>query len=68
MASLEALAGFDHIQEVILQNFVPHRRYYGEEPAEIATDAAEGYWRPGSARRAGAATRRSGPTRSPSTT
>ena len=24
------------IQEVILQNFVPHRRYYGEEPAEIA--------------------------------
>src|ERR671919_1147105 len=32
MASLEALAGFDHIQEVILQNFVPHRRYYGEEP------------------------------------
>src|SRR5215207_7304406 len=30
MASLEALAGFDHIQEVILQNFVPHRRYYGE--------------------------------------
>jgi FO synthase len=47
MASLEALAGFDHIQEVILQNFVPHRRYYGEEPAEIATEAAEGYWRTG---------------------
>src|SRR5215207_3511894 len=47
MASLEALAGFDHIQEVILQNFVPHRRYYGEEPAEIATDAAERYWRTG---------------------
>ena len=44
MASLEALAGFDHIQEIILQNFVPHRRYYGEEPAEIATDAAERYW------------------------
>src|SRR3954467_12658149 len=41
VASLEALRGFDHIQEVILQNFVPHRRYYGEEPAEIATDAAE---------------------------
>ena len=40
MASLEALAGFEHIQEVILQNFVPHRRYYGEEPAEIATEAA----------------------------
>ena len=47
MASLEALAGFDHLQEVILQNFVPHRRYYGEEPAEIATEAAEGYWRTG---------------------
>ncbi len=47
MESLEALAGFDHIQEIILQNFVPHRRYYGEEPAEIATDAAERYWRTG---------------------
>src|SRR3712207_3077399 len=36
MASLEALAAvhaeFGHLQEVILQNFVPHRRYYGEEP------------------------------------
>src|SRR3954471_15179793 len=47
MASLEALAGFTHIQEVILQNFVPHRRYYGEEPAEIATEAAERYWSTG---------------------
>jgi FO synthase len=47
MASLEALAGFDHLQEVILQNFVPHRRYYGEEPADIATDVAEEYWRTG---------------------
>src|SRR3954463_16448538 len=47
IASLEALQGLDHIQEVILQNFVPHRRYYGEEPAEIATDAAERYWRTG---------------------
>src|SRR5215218_5815748 len=47
MASLEALAGHDHIQEIILQNFVPHRRYYGEEPAEIATDAAERYWATG---------------------
>src|SRR3954468_20567421 len=47
MASLEALAGFDHLQEVILQNFVPHRRYYGEEPADIATDAAEAFWRTG---------------------
>jgi FO synthase len=47
VASLEALAGFDHVQEVILQNFVPHRRYYGEEPAEIAGEAAEAYWRTG---------------------
>ncbi len=51
MASLEALAAvhaqFGHLQEVILQNFVPHRRYYGEEPAEIATGAAEDYWRTG---------------------
>src|SRR3954470_17706103 len=47
MASLEALAGFDHLQEVILQNFVPHRRYYGEEPADIATQAAAAYWRTG---------------------
>jgi len=49
--SLEAIAAvhaeFGHVQEVILQNFVPHRRYYGEEPAEIATDAAEAYWRTG---------------------
>jgi len=47
MAALEALAGFGHLQEVILQNFVPHRRYYGEEPADIATAAAEAYWRTG---------------------
>ncbi|TML99171.1 MAG: 7,8-didemethyl-8-hydroxy-5-deazariboflavin synthase subunit CofH [Actinobacteria bacterium] len=51
MASLEALAAvhaeFGHVQEVILQNYVPHRRYYGEEPAEIATEAAEAYWRTG---------------------
>ena len=50
-ASLEALAALHaehgHLQEVILQNFVPHRRYYGEEPAEIATEAAESYWRTG---------------------
>ena len=28
-----------HIQEVILQNFVPHPRYHGREPAEIADGA-----------------------------
>jgi FO synthase len=45
--ALRALAGMEHLQEVILQNFVPHRRYYGEEPAEIATEAAERFWRTG---------------------
>src|SRR6204780_2549158 len=51
IASLEALAAVHaehgHIQEVILQNFVPHQRYYGQEPAEIADAAAREYWRPG---------------------
>ena len=49
--SLEALAAVHaehgHLQEVILQNFVPHQRYYGEEPAEIADAAARAYWRTG---------------------
>jgi len=49
--ALEALAAAHresgHLQEVILQNFVPHRRYYGEEPAQIATAAAEDFWRTG---------------------
>ncbi|HEV2773323.1 MAG TPA: 5-amino-6-(D-ribitylamino)uracil--L-tyrosine 4-hydroxyphenyl transferase CofH [Thermoleophilaceae bacterium] len=44
IASLEALAAVHsdhgHLQEVILQNYVPHPRYYGAEPAEIA-DAAQ---------------------------
>ena len=47
VAALEALAGFDHIQEVILQNFVPHQSYYGQEPADIAEAASEEYWRTG---------------------
>lgn len=51
VAALEALAAVHaehgHLQEVILQNFVPHRRYYGEEPAEVATAAAEAFWRTG---------------------
>ena len=42
IASLEALAAvhaeYGHLQEVILQNFVPHERYYGREPAQIADD------------------------------
>src|SRR3954469_17413372 len=40
VGALEALATvhaeYGHLQEVILQNFVPHPRYYGAEPAEIA--------------------------------
>ncbi len=40
-------AEFGHLQEVILQNYVAHRRYYGEEPAEIAAEAAEAFWRTG---------------------
>ena len=51
VASLEALAAvhaeYGHIQEVILQNFVPHQRYYGQEPARIADEAAREYWRTG---------------------
>jgi FO synthase len=43
VAALEALAevhaDYGHLQEVILQNFVPHPRYYGAEPAEIADEA-----------------------------
>jgi FO synthase len=46
VAALEALAAvhreYGHIQEVILQNFVPHPRYYGAEPAEIADEAQRG--------------------------
>ncbi|MBA3301334.1 MAG: 5-amino-6-(D-ribitylamino)uracil--L-tyrosine 4-hydroxyphenyl transferase CofH [Thermoleophilaceae bacterium] len=42
-ASLDALAAvqaeFGHLQEVILQNYVPHPRYYGQELAEIAEGA-----------------------------
>jgi FO synthase len=51
LAALEALAAlhgeYGHLQEVILQNYVPHRRYYGEEPAEVADQAATAYWRTG---------------------
>ena len=49
--ALEALAElhgeFGHLQEVILQNFVPHESYYGREPAQIADAAAAAYWRTG---------------------
>ena len=46
--SLEAITElherYGHIQEVILQNFVPHPRYYGREVAEIADQAARDRW------------------------
>jgi FO synthase len=46
VAALEALAEVHaehgHLQEVILQNFVPHPRYYGAEPAKIADEAQTG--------------------------
>jgi FO synthase len=48
VASLEALAElhreYGHIQEVILQNFVPHPKYYGAEVADIADEAARERW------------------------
>jgi FO synthase len=46
-ALAQAHAEYGHIQEVIIQNFVPHDSYYGQEPAEIATEAAAEYWRTG---------------------
>jgi len=51
VASLEMLAELHarhgHIQEVILQNYVPHQSYYGREPAQIADAATREYWRTG---------------------
>jgi FO synthase len=51
--SLEALAElhreYGHLQEVILQNFVPHPRYYGAEVADIADEAARSRWGDGGA-------------------
>jgi FO synthase len=46
--SLEALADVHarhgHLQEVILQNFVPHPRYYGREVADIADASSRQRW------------------------
>src|SRR5688572_7515809 len=51
VASLEAIAAVHerhgHVQEVILQNFVPHPRYYGQEVAEIADEASKRRWEAG---------------------
>jgi FO synthase len=46
--SLEALAAshnrHGHLQEIILQNFVSHPRYYGAEVADIADESARLRW------------------------
>ena len=51
VAALRALAEvheeFGHLQEVILQNFVPHDSYYGQEVADLADAATERAWRTG---------------------
>jgi FO synthase len=51
VASLEALAEVNsrhgHIQEIILQNYVPHPKYYGQEVAEIADQASRARWQHG---------------------
>jgi FO synthase len=48
IGALEAIAAvhaeYGHIQEVILQNFVPHPRYYGAEVADIADAASRERW------------------------
>ena len=50
-AALDALAGVHrrhgHIQEVILQNFVPHDSYYGLEVADLADETARRFWATG---------------------
>jgi FO synthase len=47
--ALEALAQlhdrYGHLQEVILQNFVAHPKYYGAEVADIADQAARERWK-----------------------
>ena len=49
--SLEALAEiherYGHLQEIILQNFVHHPRYYGAEVADIADQASRKRWQDG---------------------
>ena len=48
VGALEAIAAvhaeYGHVQEVILQNFVPHPRYYGAEVADIADEASRSRW------------------------
>src|SRR3954462_14570554 len=48
IGALEAIAAvhaeYGHVQEVILQNFVPHPRYYGAEVADFADQASRERW------------------------
>src|SRR2546423_6513542 len=48
IASLEALAAVrerhGHLQEVILQNYVPHPDYYGREVSDVADEASKKRW------------------------
>ncbi len=50
-AALDALAKlndrYGHIQEVIIQNFVPHDSYYGEDVGALADAAATRFWETG---------------------
>jgi len=50
--SLEALAElhreYGHLQEIIIQNFVPHPKYYGREVADIADSTSRQRWANGS--------------------
>jgi FO synthase len=46
-ALAEVQAEFGHLQEIILQNFVPHEKYYGRDVGAIADEAARDYWRTG---------------------
>src|ERR1700760_985135 len=63
--SLEALAElhreYGHIQEIILQNFVPHPRYYGAEVADIADEASRKRWTGGGGAAGGGGGRRRSP-------
>ena len=49
--TLEAIARchqrYGHIQEVIIQNFIPHPRYYGADVGDVAALATERFWSTG---------------------
>jgi FO synthase len=51
LEALEAIADlhrrYGHIQEVIIQNFIPHPRYYGQDVGEVARAATQQYWETG---------------------